>query len=304
MPTRSAKKREKLWVVRAGDGKTVGDIVKCAGEDSKAIEEGRVFVGKQRVARADVPVEVGSEIRIGPPTEQGEPVKILARTEGLIAVEKRAGMPTVPDHVGTSHSLVALVAEELKRPVSDLRVTSRLDREVSGVVIFALGEAAEKKLIEARNAGNYQRRYLALAWAEHRLPDEGVWGGSIGLGHDARHRAVDGPEAKPAATKFRVVGRAGAHATLLVVEPITGRTHQIRVHASHAGAPLVGDRDYGGPTRLTLENGGVLATSRIELHALRVSVPDLTAEAPVPAEMDEIWKSLGGDPSAWEKARA
>jgi 23S rRNA pseudouridine1911/1915/1917 synthase len=297
------KPRQKLWVVRDGDGKTVAEILKRAGEDVKAIEEGRVFVGKQRVARADTAVEIGVEVRIGPRLEQGEPVKILARTEGLVAVEKRAGMPTVPDHVGTAHSLVALVAQELKKQVSDLRVTSRLDREVSGVVIFALDEASEKKLIEARNAGEYQRRYLALGWAEHPLADEGVWGGAIGAGHDARHRAVDGPDAKPSATKFKVIARTG-QATLLSVEPLTGRTHQIRVHASHAGAPLIGDRDYGGPTRLTLEGGRVMATSRIELHALRVSVAGLSAEAPVPAEMEEIWKSLGGDASAWEKARA
>ena len=53
---------------------------------------------------------------------------------------------------------------------------------------------------------------------------------------------------------------------------MTGRTHQIRVHASHAGAPLLGDRDYGGPTRLTLPGGRVLAPTRIALHAAKVRI--------------------------------
>ena len=86
---------------------------------------------------------------------------------------------------------------------------------------------------------------------------------------------------------------------LLAVEPQTGRTHQIRVHASHAGAPLLGDRDYGGAARVTLAGGRTVALARIALHAARVSVPDahgqpLVAAAPRPpgadARMDGAWR--------------
>jgi 23S rRNA pseudouridine955/2504/2580 synthase/23S rRNA pseudouridine1911/1915/1917 synthase len=95
--------------------------------------------------------------------------------------------------------------------------------------------------------------------------------------------------------------------TLLALAPFTGRTHQLRVHASHAGAPLLGDRVYGGPVRLTRPNGSVLPLSRIALHAARVVVPDARGEpfevrAPIPDALESWWLSLGGEASAWDTA--
>jgi 23S rRNA pseudouridine955/2504/2580 synthase/23S rRNA pseudouridine1911/1915/1917 synthase len=94
---------------------------------------------------------------------------------------------------------------------------------------------------------------------------------------------------------------------MLAVEPQTGRTHQIRVHASHAGAPLLGDRDYGGPSRVTLPNGRIVALTRIALHAARVTVPGsggelLSASAPIPPELARVWSDLGGAAEAWDRA--
>jgi 23S rRNA pseudouridine1911/1915/1917 synthase len=97
-------------------------------------------------------------------------------------------------------------------------------------------------------------------------------------------------------------------AALVAVEPRTGRTHQIRVHAAHAGAPLWGDATYGGPVRFTSARGVVQVIARIALHALWVEVPyDGTVfrvSAPVPDELVALWGALGGDPSDWEKAGA
>jgi 23S rRNA-/tRNA-specific pseudouridylate synthase len=94
-------------------------------------------------------------------------------------------------------------------------------------------------------------------------------------------------------------------AAVLALAPVTGRTHQIRVHASNAGVPLVGDVAYGGAARLTLASGRVIAPGRVALHAARVVVPDERGEpmvfaAPVPTELVELWSSLGGEPAAWE----
>ena len=307
--------REKLWVVRAGDGVTVGAIVTRAGEDpSRALAEGRVFVGKRRVTDPKLAVKVGDAVRIGAAAAApSSPSKVVRRVEGGVAFAvKEAGLPTVPDHAGAAHSLVALVARELGLAPEALVVTSRLDREVSGVVLFATTEAAAERLRAARAAGAYDRRYLALAACAAPMPESGAWEGAIGNGKDPRHRQVDGVDAKASRTRFRVVARlphperAGGEIALLAVAPETGRTHQIRVHASHAGAPLLGDRDYGGPMRLGAASGAVLALGRIALHAARVVVPgetgELRAEADVPPELRDAWRKLGGDDEAWARA--
>jgi 23S rRNA-/tRNA-specific pseudouridylate synthase len=310
--------REKLWVVRPGDGSSVVEIVRRAGEDAKAIGEGRVFIGKKRATRADQPVRAGDTVRIGPAAAAGAheappQIEILFQEDGLVACVKPAGLPTVPDHAGAAHSLVALIAKQLgAMKADDLRVTSRLDRDVSGVVVFALDADAEDRLRRARDEGRYQRRYVALAatTTTRALDAEGIWTAPIGRATDPRLRAARGPDAKDATTRWRSLASTSLDPTttvvMLAVDPVTGRTHQIRVHASDAGAPLLGDRDYGGLTKIVLGNGRVLTPSRIALHAARVIVPGahrlLEARAPIPDELARIWTSLGGAPDAWERA--
>ena len=274
--------RQKRWIVREGDGGTVAAIVQKAGEGERALLEGRVFIGRRRVTSGAQAVKPGDEVLIGAadPGASGAPGwTVIWERDGLLACAKPAGMPTVPDHLGASHALVALAAARTGRSASDLLVTSRLDREVSGVVIFATSSEAEARLKRAREQGRYQRRYVAIA--VDGAPGSGTWDVPIGRGKDARHRAADGPDAKAAGTRWTTVARAGGFA-LLAVEPQTGRTHQIRVHASHAGAPLLGDRDYGGPTRATLAGGRVVSLARIALHAARVTVPDSRASRSSP----------------------
>jgi RluA family pseudouridine synthase len=303
--------REKRWVVRQGDGETVAEIVRRAGETESAVEEGRVFLGRARVKSGTERVKPGDEVKIGvarAETSARDPQwAVIWERDGLLACAKPAGIPTVPDHRGASHSLVALAAQSIGRKVGELFVTSRLDREVSGVVVFATSSEAEGRLRSAREQGTYARRYVAIAANADRLTGAGhVWDAPIGAGKDPLHRAASGPDAKAARTHFAIVARAGSFA-MLAVEPQTGRTHQIRVHASHAGAPLVGDRDYDGPARVTLPSGGVLAPSRIALHAARVIVPGvageaLVAAAPVPPELSRLWSELGGAAEAWDMA--
>lgn len=289
--------REKIWVVRPQDGATLLQVLARAGEDASAIEDGRIFVGKKR-ATGDRPVKVGDAIRIGPRAPAPARIDVLFERDGVIACIKPAGLPTVPDHAGASHSLVALV--ERQTGTKALRVTSRLDREVSGVVMFAVDEAAEARLKRARDEGTYARRYVAIATGHAEPLASGEWSAPIGRAKDPLLRAVDGLDPKPSRTRWRVAGRT-ADAVLLAVDPETGRTHQIRVHAAHAGWPLLGDADYG-PGKLTLASGAVVAPSRIALHAARVEALGLVAEAPIPAELRALWQTLGGEASAWNDA--
>jgi 23S rRNA pseudouridine1911/1915/1917 synthase len=299
------------WVVKDGEGASVGEIVARAGGDARAIEEGRVFVGKKRATRTDAPVSAGDEVLIS--SSRGDAdrdaVRVLLDRDDVVAVEKVAGIPTIPDHAGAGHSLIAETARALGVAVTTLHATSRLDRDVSGVVVFARSKRARDRLTQARETHAYVRRYVALASATPRGDASGAWDDSIGRAKDARHRAIDGVDAAVARTRYAVIARAAVGTTaLLALSPETGRTHQIRVHAAHAGAALLGDRTYGGPTRMTLPSGRVLALARIFLHCARVTIPvargTATVDAPIPGELTETWRALSDDALAWERAVA
>lgn len=251
--------------------------------DPLAIDEGRVFIGKRRAKRGDV-VRDESEIRVHEKRDVVDaPVVFLHRAKDLVAVDKPAGIATVPDTRDAHNSLVHRVARELGVRAESIHVTSRLDRGVSGVVVFALTGAARDSLQNARISDLYFRRYVAIA-AHAPSPDEGEWTAPI--------------DGKPSRSRYRVVATAPRGA-LLHVEPVTGRTHQIRIHASGAGAPLLGDTKYGGSRTLVLPTGKVLPLERIALHCAHVRVEGLVdARAPLPNELREWWAALGGEASA------
>lgn len=292
---------------------TLAEVFANIGLDAAAgrlaLADGRVFVGRVRAQRPDHAVEAGAEVLVHPAREEArlpDPF-VLQHGGGVLVVDKPAGIPTVPDTVGAQGSLLDYAARAIGRARDELHPTSRLDRDVSGVVTFALDDRAAELLARAREEGSYTRRYVAIAAGE--LPDAARWAWAIDRARDPRlRRAVTEKTSagKPSATRMRVVARSQvgrARFALLALAPETGRTHQIRVHASAAGAPLVGDRDYGGPTRLSTATGKVLPFGRIALHCARVEVRSsqgpshgnciVQAASPVSPELVELAASLG-----------
>jgi RluA family pseudouridine synthase len=282
----------------------LAEVLTALSADDAALRDGRVFVGPRRASEASTRVKSGETVQVSAPAEDARDVCILHRDASLVVVDKPAGIPTVPDTTGASHSLVARITDVLGLPPGALHATSRLDRDVSGVCSFALDEPARKSLEDARERGDYRRLYVALA-VRAPTPPEGEVRAAIGRARDPRHRKVD-PSGKPSLSRYRTVAVVPSGVALLALAPETGRTHQLRVHASHLGAPLLGDKVYGGPMRLGLPTGKILGISRIFLHCARVSYPfggrtlDLRAE--VPEALREVWTALGGEPEAWEIA--
>jgi 23S rRNA-/tRNA-specific pseudouridylate synthase len=286
------------WIVQPGDGPLSTLLVRVCPDDPRALAEGRVFLGPRRLRDPSEQPAAGDEILVYPPRPDGdEEPALLDRQPGLLALSKPAALPTIADHRG-DRCLLTWAAETLKLRLSDLHPTSRLDVGVSGVVLVATTAEARARLVRAREEHTYRRRYVALAT---RAPDPptGRWAWPLGRASDPRLRAVNGRDPESAETGYSLLGVSTSGQSLLLLEPRTGRTHQLRVHCSHAGLPLLGDGVYGGPVRLVLPGGGVLRPGRIALHARSVEVPGIDGapwrvEAPVPPALLSLWARLGG----------
>ena len=303
--------QRRVWVVTKDDEKTVGAIVERLGDDARAIAQGRVFIGKRRVNRDDEPVALGDEVTVSATAADDRRIDVLHFGDGLLVVDKPSGVSTIADQASREGSLLALAARTVGIDASKLHPTSRLDREVSGIVTFATSKKAAAEILRVRERGKYARRYVAIA-SKAPASDHGIWNAAIGRARDPKLRAAFAPDetshdAKPSRTRYRVVAEASHHA-LLALSPETGRTHQIRVHASDGGAALLGDRSYGGPTRITLANGTILSCQRIYLHCACIEIEKhrkkLAFSSAIPAELRAMWASLGGGASAWDTALA
>jgi 23S rRNA pseudouridine1911/1915/1917 synthase len=221
--------------------------------------------------------------------------EIIHRDADLLIVLKPPGLPTTSPSA-IDPCLVRWVEDQF--PNLHAHPTSRLDSPVSGLVTFALNKAANQRLLEARRAGTYERLYLGITL--HELDaEEGVWIWPISLDPKRAKRRVAGPGhgERNARTRYEV-GAIAPYASLLRLIPETGRTHQLRVHAAKAGAPLFGDHVYEGERRLALSDGAVVTARRVMLHCVRVGFPWASGfvrfEAPVPPDMERVWLALGG----------
>ncbi len=292
-----------LWVVGKGDGTTVEELLSRAKVDASAVGEGRVFVGRKRVESGTHRIVAGDMVTVSRIREEAGAWQWIHRDADLAVVDKPAGMPTVADASGRAHSLQAQVEKSLGLAAQALHATSRLDLDVSGVVAFAITTRGRGSLAQLRQEGRYERRYVALT-VGCTGQTSGIWTNPIGRARDPKLRMVDGKEATHAETRYAVIAQTGSFA-MLVLEPVTGRTHQLRVHASHASLPLLGDRAYGGKPRATLSDGRVLTFNRVVLHAARVTLlreEPLILSAPIPLRLRQWWDALGGAASAWDQA--
>ncbi len=213
--------------------------------------------------------------------------------EAIIVVNKPAGLPVLPDGwVQDAPYLVQMLEAEYGNASGSnhgIWIVHRLDKGTSGVMVFARTAEAHRDLnlqFEQHEAGKiYHAVVQGLPpWdektAEHRL--------RANVGH--KHRtAVDARQGKPAETRFRVLKRYAAH-TLLEARLLTGRTHQVRVHAYALGYPLVGDPLYGGDASELID--------RPALHAQTLTITNPsngeseTYTAPYPDDFSKLLEHL------------
>ncbi len=178
------------------------------------------------------------------PPEDG-PLDILYEDEALLAVDKPAGLLMHPSFYRDTGTLANRLLGYYRRTGQPCAVhpVSRLDRDTFGVVLLAKNAHIHAKMMAQMQAGQVQKTYEALIWG---CPpsDSGLWQFPIARkGGESLLREVR-EDGQTAETRFRILRRFDA-CTHMELEPITGRTHQLRVHCAHIGCPILGDPQYG-----------------------------------------------------------
>ncbi len=229
--------------------------------------------------------------------EQADEIRysVIYENEQCIAINKPAGLPVqggtnIRDSVDAR--LDVLPNENGQRP----KLVHRLDRDTSGVLLLGKSRQAAAQLTEAFRDKDTRKIYWALVVG---VPDEPIGSIDVPLGkrlhQDIEKMSVvaDEEQGKDALTHYRVV-ESERGVSWLELRPVTGRTHQLRVHLQSIGHPIIGDGKYGGksvfPSHLKLDKQLHLHSHYIDIHTDSIK---LEATAPLPDHMKRSWKTLG-----------
>jgi len=296
------------------DSSAVGqrlDIFLAANENSlsrtkikKIIDLGGVHVNGRRVRSCSTVVKVKDSIEVYLDHLPLDPFRIddshiIYQDKYLIVLNKPAAIDTQPTHARYKGTLYEALQWHLKDPFkphqqAEIGMIQRLDRGTTGIIVFSIHSQAHKPMTRIFLEHQLDKRYLALV---HSCPDNDE-GEIISFLARSRkenrvHSVTNG--GKEAITRYRVIEKYES-ASLVELELITGRSHQIRAHMSELGCPLIGDVRYGGLDRI-----GDINVDRPLLHASRlvfqhpVFDQKLNFTQNSPADMTHLQSVLSGD---------
>jgi 23S rRNA pseudouridine1911/1915/1917 synthase len=283
-------------------------LTTCLPEFSRSrlqglIREGFVTVDGEVVTKTGRALESGErvEIRIPPPVPSGLiaehiPLDIIFENDDLLVVDKPAGMVVHPSPGHDRGTLVQAAlghAPEMEGIGGEERpgIVHRLDKDTSGLIVIAKNERAHRWLQDQFRTRTVEKIYLALVDGKPPTPRGWV---EAPIGRNATHRklmsVVPLEKGREAVSEYRTLESFPNH-TLLEVHPLTGRTHQIRVHMAFLGCPVTGDTVYG-------KKKSTLALDRHFLHARRLKIvlpgeaEPRVFEAGLPEELEEVLRRL------------
>jgi 23S rRNA pseudouridine1911/1915/1917 synthase len=303
-----ADRIERFQYTKEESGRLDVFLTACLPEFSRArlqglIRDGFVKLDGEVVTKNGISLEADAqlEIHIPPPlpsslVPENIPLDIVFENDDLLVVNKPAGMVVHPSPGHDSGTLVHAAlghSPELKGIGGEERpgIVHRLDKETSGLIVVAKNEQAHRWLQDQFRTRAVEKIYLALVEGAPPTPRGRV---EAPIGRNLTHRklmaVVPIEKGREAVSEYRTLESFPNH-TLLEVHPLTGRTHQIRVHMAFLGCPVVGDRVYGR-RKATLE------TTRHFLHAhrLKITLPGedhpRLFEAPLPDELQKVLDRL------------
>lgn len=265
----------------------------------RLMREGQVRVNKKRI-KAETRLEIGDQIRVAPiryeqkqegdvpvsdSVAQGLLQRVVYEDEGLLVVNKPSGI-AVHGGSGVAYGLI-----EALRTVTGkkyLELIHRIDRDTSGLVMISKKRSTLKHLQDLLREHKIQKTYAAIVKGQVSLDKQLIDAPLLRyeLANGERRVRVS-KEGKPSQTVWKIAKRF-KQATLVHASPLSGRTHQIRVHGQSIGHPLVGDDKYGHTTPYTGPEA-----RRLCLHAMRLEIPDYPViEAELPEDMQQLLKEL------------
>jgi len=300
------------------------------GRIEKGCRKGEIRVDGGRV-KANTRLEEGQQVRVPPLPDSEAPARpkdriseadarmirdcVIYRDDEVIALNKPAGLPTQGGSKQTRH--VDGLSEALKFGAEEKpRLVHRLDKDTSGVLLLARSRQAAQGLTAAMRHKDTRKIYWALvAGVPTPYLGEIKYGlvkaggrGAAGEGermHAVHPRDMDStPGAKRAHTLYATLYRVASRAAWVAMEPLTGRTHQLRAHMAEIGHPIVGDGKYGGAGQENMGDGwgaqlGGIISKKLHLHArmMRFENPvtrqTITVTAPLPDHMAQSWDTFG-----------
>jgi len=284
-------------------------LTACLPEFSRSrlqglIREGFVTVDGEPVTKTGRDLEPGEkvEIRIPPPVPSGLiaediPLDIVFENEDLLVVNKPAGMVVHPSPGHDSGTLVHAAlghAPEMEGIGGEERpgIVHRLDKDTSGLIVIAKNEQAHRWLQDQFRSRTVEKVYLALVDGKPPTPSGRV---EAPIGRNSTHRklmsVVPLEKGRAAVSEYKTL-ESFPEQTLLEVHPLTGRTHQIRVHMAFLGCPVVGDGVYGKRKAANLD----LQRHFLHAYKLKIVLPGESKarvfEAELPGELRNILEEL------------
>lgn len=218
----------------------------------KSLKADGVFRVNGQPVFTDYPVQPGDTVTAllteAPPDFPAEdgPLDILYEDEALLAVDKGPGLwvhPSPSRCTGTLANRVAGYYAETNQPCG-VHVVTRLDRDTFGVVLLAKHAHVHALLCQSQKAGQLHKTYQATVCGSMPQPS-GVIDLPIARRDGGSLLREVRPDGQEALTRYQVLDESGG-LSLVALEPVTGRTHQLRVHCAALGCPILGDKDYGG----------------------------------------------------------
>jgi 23S rRNA pseudouridine1911/1915/1917 synthase len=275
----------------------------------RLIDEGHIVVKRVKQTKANVQLREGDEVEVtlpepsaAAPEPQDLPLDILFDDPDIVVVDKPAGMvvhPAAGNPDGTLVNALLHHVKDLSGIGGEIRpgIVHRLDKGTSGVMVVAKNDLAHQELARQFHDREIEKEYVALVWGlvQQRKRIEAA------IGRDPKHRqkmSTRASRARDAVTRV-TWARDLRGVTLCRIAIFTGRTHQIRVHLSAIGHPIVGDALYGGVhRRVPHQFRAVQSLTRPFLHAERLTFTHprtkerMTFTAPLPADLEAVARAL------------